>query len=83
MALNYKAGLFAIKFFSEILGNFENLTDLSEQRKMSEAMKICGGSQSFVDENLYSRQLYVMGHEAQRKMAGASVLIVGLNGLGW
>jgi ubiquitin-activating enzyme E1 len=50
---------------------------------MSEAMKIDGGSQSFVDENLYSRQLYVMGHEAQRKMAGASVLIVGLNGLGW
>ncbi len=35
-----------------------------------------------VDESLYSRQLYVMGHEAQRRMAGASVLIVGLNGLG-
>ena len=49
---------------------------------MTESMKIAGGSADFVDENLYSRQLYVMGHEAQRKMAGASVLIVGLNGLG-
>ena len=49
---------------------------------MTEAMKIAGGANSFVDENLYSRQLYVMGHEAQRKMAGASVLIAGLNGLG-
>jgi len=37
---------------------------------------------SQIDESLYSRQLYVMGHEAQRRMAGASVLIVGLNGLG-
>ncbi|KAJ1407798.1 hypothetical protein B484DRAFT_337152, partial [Ochromonadaceae sp. CCMP2298] len=35
-----------------------------------------------IDESLYSRQLYVMGHEAQRKMATSSVLIVGLNGLG-
>jgi hypothetical protein len=49
---------------------------------MTEAMKIAGGANTFVDENLYSRQLYVMGHEAQRKMAGASVLIAGLNGLG-
>ena len=45
-------------------------------------MKVTADASSFVDENLYSRQLYVMGHEAQRKMAGASVLIVGLNGLG-
>ncbi|CAM9805042.1 unnamed protein product, partial [Discosporangium mesarthrocarpum] len=35
-----------------------------------------------VDESLYSRQLYVMGHEAQRRMAGSDVLVVGLNGLG-
>lgn len=38
--------------------------------------------QEEIDESLYSRQLYVMGHEAQRKMAASSVLIVGLNGLG-
>ena len=35
-----------------------------------------------VDESLYSRQLYVMGHEAQKKMAKASILIIGLDGLG-
>lgn len=35
-----------------------------------------------VDESLYSRQLYVMGHEAQRRMAKSDILIIGLNGLG-
>ena len=35
-----------------------------------------------IDESLYSRQLYVMGHEAQRRMAKSNVLIAGLNGLG-
>jgi ubiquitin-activating enzyme E1 len=35
-----------------------------------------------VDEKLYSRQLYVMGHEAQRKMMASSVLLVGCSGLG-
>jgi hypothetical protein len=28
-----------------------------------------------IDESLYSRQLYVMGHEAQRKMGNATVLM--------
>ncbi|KAK4534451.1 hypothetical protein CDCA_CDCA02G0476 [Cyanidium caldarium] len=35
-----------------------------------------------IDEALYSRQLYVMGHEAQARMASASVLVVGLSGTG-
>jgi len=35
-----------------------------------------------IDENLYSRQLYVLGHEAMRKMANSDVLISGMNGLG-
>ena len=35
-----------------------------------------------VDEGLYSRQLYVMGHEAQRRMGASDVLICGLNGVG-
>ncbi|GAB9471689.1 putative ubiquitin-activating enzyme [Globisporangium polare] len=35
-----------------------------------------------IDEGLYSRQLYVMGHEAQMRMGAANVLIIGLNGLG-
>ena len=35
-----------------------------------------------IDEGLYSRQLYVMGREAQQRMSGAQVLLVGMNGLG-
>ncbi|OCF60450.1 ubiquitin-activating enzyme E1 [Kwoniella mangroviensis CBS 10435] len=35
-----------------------------------------------IDEGLYSRQLYVLGHEAMKKMAASNVLIVGMKGLG-
>ncbi|EDO33332.1 predicted protein [Nematostella vectensis] len=35
-----------------------------------------------IDEGLYSRQLYVLGHEAMKKMAVSNVLISGLRGLG-
>lgn len=35
-----------------------------------------------IDESLYSRQLYVLGHEAMRKMQHSNVLISGMNGLG-
>lgn len=37
---------------------------------------------SHLDEELYSRQLYVMGHDAMRKLMSAKVLIIGLDGLG-
>lgn len=35
-----------------------------------------------IDEGLYSRQLYVLGHDAMKKMAKSSVLVVGCDGLG-
>lgn len=35
-----------------------------------------------IDESLYSRQLYVLGHEAMKRMANSNILIVGLRGLG-
>lgn len=35
-----------------------------------------------IDEGLYSRQLYVLGHDAMRRMATSDVLISGLGGLG-
>ncbi len=35
-----------------------------------------------IDEGLYSRQLYVLGHDAMKRMAVSNVLIVGLKGLG-
>lgn len=40
------------------------------------------GSKGDIDESLYSRQLYVLGHDAMRKMASSDVLISGLGGLG-
>ncbi|KAJ3554773.1 hypothetical protein NM688_g2938 [Phlebia brevispora] len=35
-----------------------------------------------IDEGLYSRQLYVLGHEAMKRMAASNVLVVGMKGLG-
>jgi ubiquitin-activating enzyme E1 len=35
-----------------------------------------------IDESLYSRQLYVLGHDAMKRMIASNVLIVGLKGLG-
>lgn len=49
---------------------------------MSNSTSASSSTPALVDEALYSRQLYVMGHEAQRRMAESNVLLVGLNGLG-
>jgi ubiquitin-activating enzyme E1 len=35
-----------------------------------------------IDEALYSRQLYVLGHDAMRRMQASNVLIYGMSGLG-
>lgn len=35
-----------------------------------------------IDESLYSRQLYVLGHEAMKRMGSSNILVVGLKGLG-
>ena len=35
-----------------------------------------------IDEGLYSRQLYVLGHEAMKRLTASNVLIVGMDGLG-
>ncbi|XP_076597924.1 ubiquitin-like modifier-activating enzyme 1 [Chaetodon auriga] len=35
-----------------------------------------------IDERFYSRQLYVLGHDAMHRMGTASVLIAGMRGLG-
>ncbi|KAG6832894.1 hypothetical protein H0H92_004778 [Tricholoma furcatifolium] len=50
-----------------------NSTDVSVGMDIDEAA---------IDEGLYSRQLYVLGHEAMKRMAASNVLIVGLQGLG-
>ena len=35
-----------------------------------------------IDESLYSRQLYVLGHNATKKMNSSNVLVFGFDGLG-
>ena len=40
------------------------------------------GSEADIDESLYSRQLYVLGHEAMKMLQTSSVLVSGLRGLG-
>ena len=35
-----------------------------------------------IDESLYSRQLYVLGHEAMKRMGSSNILVAGLRGLG-
>ncbi|XP_053551798.1 ubiquitin-like modifier-activating enzyme 1 [Bombina bombina] len=40
------------------------------------------GNESEIDEGLYSRQLYVLGHEAMKRMQNSNVLISGMSGLG-
>jgi tRNA A37 threonylcarbamoyladenosine dehydratase len=35
-----------------------------------------------IDESLYSRQLYVLGHDAMRRLQASNILISGMGGLG-
>ncbi|XP_063844660.1 ubiquitin-like modifier-activating enzyme 1 isoform X2 [Scylla paramamosain] len=46
------------------------------------ATMAANGAGQDIDESLYSRQLYVLGHDAMRRMASSDVLISGLGGLG-
>lgn len=45
-------------------------------------MEVSNGGERDIDEGLYSRQLYVLGHEAMRRMGRSDVLISGVRGLG-
>lgn len=53
-----------------------------QQQKQSTTMANGSNKNGEIDEGLYSRQLYVLGHEAMRRMAASDVLISGLGGLG-
>ena len=39
-----------------------------------------GSEEKSVDEGLYSRQLYVLGHAAQRSLSASAILLIGLSG---
>uniref|UniRef100_A0A665UQC3 E1 ubiquitin-activating enzyme n=1 Tax=Echeneis naucrates TaxID=173247 RepID=A0A665UQC3_ECHNA len=40
------------------------------------------GNDAEIDEGLYSRQLYVLGHDAMKRLQNSNVLISGMKGLG-
>ena len=71
----FYAGLYSIKTDPHpAIRNFILFTSSKQQ---------CDGQNAQnIDEGLYSRQLYVLGHEAMSKMAVSNVLISGLKGLG-
>ena len=62
--------------------NIIRLTPPYTPTYMSPAHNVCSIYATAVDEKLYSRQLYVMGHEAQRRMMASAALVVGASGLG-
>jgi len=60
----------------------KNNSELEEHSTMSEVEQMDAIATGEVDEKLYSRQLYVMGHEAQRRMMASNAILFGLSGLG-
>ena len=60
-------------------GGVENLVTVAGMAKNNSKLV---QAQSDIDEGLYSRQLYVLGHDAMRRMAKSDILISGLGGLG-
>lgn len=61
-----------------------NSVNQSQQQQESTNRTMANGANKNgeIDEGLYSRQLYVLGHEAMRRMQASDVLISGLGGLG-
>lgn len=62
--------------------NLKQQQQNSDNKTMANGGKNSHGSEKEIDEGLYSRQLYVLGHDAMRRMAASDVLISGLGGLG-
>ncbi|XP_066919835.1 ubiquitin-like modifier-activating enzyme 1 [Clytia hemisphaerica] len=55
----------------------------ASKHEQIEAMETeTNGTSHEIDEGLYSRQLYVLGHEAMKKMGLSNVFISGMKGLG-
>lgn len=58
------------------------LENTNNSAAVSNGMAHNGVADNEIDEGLYSRQLYVLGHEAMRRMQQSNVLICGMGGLG-
>ncbi|KAK5121747.1 E1 ubiquitin-activating protein [Meristemomyces frigidus] len=67
---------------TETNGNGKMDIDVDVPRPKVEELKQAQDGNGEIDESLYSRQLYVLGHEAMKRMGSSNVLVVGLRGLG-
>lgn len=56
--------------------------DVDSPAAAAEQLKQAQEGNGEIDESLYSRQLYVLGHDAMKRMSSSNILIVGLRGLG-
>ena len=63
-------------------GHQESSVDGNNKMAQNGSNGSVSNGDSGIDEGLYSRQLYVLGHQAMKKMASSNVLISGLKGLG-
>lgn len=54
----------------------------AEDAPAGEAGDTAEGYEAEIDEALYSRQLYVFGHDAMKKMQKSNILLIGVAGLG-
>ncbi|SMR58290.1 unnamed protein product [Zymoseptoria tritici ST99CH_1E4] len=68
------------KSMTEANGNSSTAMDVDTPAATLEQLK--DASNGEIDESLYSRQLYVLGHEAMKRMGSSHVLVSGLRGLG-
>jgi len=67
----------------KIMTNVDGTMDIDSPAAAVEQLKqASNGEDGEIDESLYSRQLYVLGHEAMKRMGSSHVLVVGLRGLG-
>ena len=57
-----------------------HITDTNGTAHAAEQLK--NAQHGDIDESLYSRQLYVLGHEAMKRMGTSNILVVGMRGLG-
>lgn len=62
--------------------DFQASEDTTKKAKMATPMNVDSEAGVNIDEDLHSRQLAVYGKESMKRMANASVLIVGVKGLG-
>ena len=60
----------------------EDDVQVNNMKKEEPGMDIGQLKNGDIDESLYSRQLYVLGHEAMKRMGASHVLVVGIRGLG-